>query len=137
MPGFPVAFDEGVPDEKLAGGDRVDTVEVHRAVGDDRDAVEGDLLRGDDGAAVLGPAGLAVGPLDQVGGDRFDPFRLDAGDDAAPEPGGLDELGGDHPVRRLAGERGAREDREPGAAGAEVFGQRTAATLRGRARPGS
>ena len=63
-------------------------------------------------------------------GDRLDPLRLDRGDGPAPQPRGLDELGGDDPVRRLAGQAGAGEDRELGAAGAEVLGQRTAAALR-------
>src|SRR5215469_13223597 len=121
MPGRPVPFYQRAGDEQLAGHGGVDPGEVDGAVGDDGDAVEGDLLGGDDGAALGGPAGFAVGPLDEVGGDRFDPFRFDAGDDAAPQPRGFDELGSDDPVRWLAGESGAGEDREPGAPGAQVL----------------
>ena len=64
-------------------------------------------------------------------GDRLDPFWLDRRDGPCPQPRGLDELGGDDPVWRLAREAGAGEDREPGAAGAQVLGQRSPAALWG------
>ena len=69
--------------------------------------------------------------------DGFDPFGFDGGDEAAPQAGGLDEFGGDDPVRWFPGEGGAGEDREAGAAGAKVFGQGAAAAFAfGRSRAG-
>ena len=129
VPGLPVALDQGVPDEQLPGQDRVDLRQQQLAVGDDRDAVEGDLLGRDGGAERARPAGLAVAPLDQVRGDRLDPFRFDRGDGPAPQPRGLDQLGRDDPVRWLLREAGAGEDGELGAAGAEVLRQRAAAAF--------
>ena len=54
----------------LMNSSRASTGSIRRSrswpVGDDRDAVQGDLLGRDGGAERPGPAGLAVGPLDQV-----------------------------------------------------------------------
>ena len=53
----PVTLDEGVPDEHVPGGLRVDTVVGDHPVGDDGDAGEGGLLVGDAGGPLPGPGG--------------------------------------------------------------------------------
>ena len=70
-------------------------------------------------ARLRDQCGSRVRALDQVPGQRLDPLRLDPRDRARPQPGGLHQLGGHHPARRLLRQRRAREDHEPGAAGAE------------------
>jgi len=45
VPGLPVALDEGVPDEQLARGLRVDPAVADLAVGDERDAVQRHFLQ--------------------------------------------------------------------------------------------
>jgi hypothetical protein len=81
----PVALDQRVADEQLAGRLRVDPAVVHLALGDDRDAVERDLLEGHHGRLVLLPVRFAVRPLEEVAGEGLDPLRLDLGVDAGPE----------------------------------------------------
>ncbi len=117
----PVALDQGVADEQLPADLRVDPAVVHLALGDDRDAVQCDLLVRHHRRLVLLPVRFAVRPLEQVLGERLDPLRLDPRVDAGPEAGGLDELGGHHETRGLLEEGRAREDRELGAAGAQVL----------------
>ena len=82
----PLAPDERVPDEQLAGHDRVDPGVLHAAAGHQGYAVERDPLVGDDGAALLRPPRLGVGPADQVAGDLLHPLRVDPCDHAAEEP---------------------------------------------------
>ncbi len=119
--GAPVALDQRVADEQLAGGLRVDPAVVDLALGDDRHAVQRDLLVRHHRRLVLLPVRLAVGALEQVLGERLDPLRLDLRVDPGPQPGRLDQLGGHHEARRLLEERRAGEDRELGAAGAQVL----------------
>ena len=102
--GVPLAVDQGVADEHLAGERRVDAVVADGAAGHDRQAVQRHRL-GDDGApAALVPARLAVRPLHQVGAEALGPLRLHRGDTAGPQAVGLDQLGGHHPPRRLLGQ---------------------------------
>ena len=75
--GAPVALDQGVADEQVAGGLRVDTAVVDLALGDDRHAVERDPLVRHHRRLLLLPVRLAVGALHQVLGQRLDPLRLD------------------------------------------------------------
>ena len=112
---------ERVPDEQLAGVLGVDLRVQHPALGDDRDAVEQHLLERHRRALLGRPGGLGVGALHQVRAELLGPLRLDARGVAGPQARGLDELAGHDPRGRLLGEAGAGEDREPGAARAEVL----------------
>ena len=86
-------------------------------------------------ARLLGPVRLGVGPLHQVAAEPLGPLRLDRGVLAGPEPAGLDQLAG-HEERRVAAlQDTAGEDREPGAAGAEVLARSPAAAGGVRAVP--
>ncbi len=119
--GVPVAFDQRVPDEQLAGHLRVDLAVVDLAAGNDRYAVQGDLLVGHHRAGLAFPVRLGVRAFDQVLGEVLGPLRLDLGVDAGPQPGRLDEFGGHHELRWLLEQAGAGEDRELGAAGTDVL----------------
>ena len=59
-------------------------------------------------------------------GQLLDLLGVDPGDGAGEQPAGLDQLGGDHPARRLLRQRRAGRDHEPGVAGAEVLPARPA-----------
>lgn len=119
--GPPVALDQRVADEQLARDLGVDPAVVDLPLGDDRYAVQRDLLVRHDGRLVLLPVRLAVGALDQVLGQRLDPLGLHLGVDPGPQPRGLHQLGGHEELRLLLEERRAREDRELGGAGAQVL----------------
>ena len=98
----------------------VDAAVGHEAVGDQRDAVQGDALVGQRRRPLLRPVRLGVGALDQVRAQLLGPLRVDGGVLPGLEPGGLDQLGGHHERRAASEQPGAGEDREPRAAGAEV-----------------
>lgn len=117
----PVALDQRIADEQLARGLRVDPAVVDLPLGDDRHAVQRDLLVRHHGRLVLLPARLAVCPLQEMPGERFDPLRLDLRVDAGPQPARLHQLGGHHEARLLLEQGRAREDRELGAARAQVL----------------
>ncbi len=119
--GLPVALDQRVPDEQLAAQHRVDPGVADPAPGHDRQPVEGHLLVRHDGALLLFPVRLAVAVFDQVRREFLGPLGLDPGVDPAPQPARLDQLGRHHPARLLLEQRRPREDRELGAAGAEVL----------------
>ena len=112
--GLPVALDQGVAQEQLAGHPGVDPGVVDLPVGHDRDPVQGDPLGGHDRPPRPRPVGLGVAPLDQVAGQGLGPLGLDPGRLPPPQPRGLDQLGGHHPLRRLPGQGRAGEDGEPG-----------------------
>ena len=100
------------------------------AVHHQRHPVQRHLLQRDRPAPLLLPVRLAVAAPDQVPGQRLHPLGLDAGHGARPQPGRLHQLGGHDPVRRLPGQAGPGEDREPRVARAEVLGPRPPATAR-------
>ena len=112
MVGAPVALDQRVPDEQLPGQLRVDPGVVDRPADDDRQPEQRDPLGRDHPGPPLRPVRLVVEPDDQVAGQLLGPLRLDPGDRTGPQPGGLHQLGRDHPARRLLGQRAARPDRE-------------------------
>jgi hypothetical protein len=114
--GVPVALDQGVAQEQVARGHRVDAAVVHLARHGERDAVQRDLLEGHHGGLLLLPVRLAVGALDQVRGEGLRPLRLHARHHARPHAVGLHQLGGHDVARRLLRQRRARHDREPCAA---------------------
>jgi hypothetical protein len=126
--GRPLALDERVPHEHLAGGLGVDLGEQHGPVGDDGHAVEQHLLRRHGGALSGGPVRVGVGALREVAGERLGPLGLDLRDVARPQPGRLDELARHDPLGRLLAQRRPGEDREPGTARTQVL---VAGTLRG------
>ena len=129
VPGVPVALDQRMPDEQLAGQLRVDPSEVDGPTDDDRDAVQGDPLGGHGSRPLSRPMWLRVGATDQVLGQRLDPLRVDPGHGAGEQPGSLDQLGGHHPARWSPGQRRPRKDHELGAAGAEVLAPPAALTV--------
>ncbi len=112
---LPVALHQGVADEQVPAQGGVDRGVVHPAGGHQRQPVQGHLLEGDHGGLFLLPVRFAVGAFHQVRRECLGPFRFDARDGPRPQPGRLDEFGGHQPARRLPEQRGAREDREPGA----------------------
>jgi hypothetical protein len=116
----PVALDQRVPDEQLAGQLRVDPA-VLRPCGRRRSAGRtASPARGHDRAALGVPARLAVLRLTRCRrAARPTPAR--SARRAGPQPRGLDQLGGHHPARRLLRQRRAGEDREARAARAEVL----------------
>ena len=116
--GGPLAVDERVADEHLAGGGRIDAVVRHRAVDDDGHTIERRLLVRHGRAALGGPMRLGVLVLEQVRGQLFHPRRLDARGVAGEGAGGLDDLRGHHPARRLLRQRRRRVHQELGVAGA-------------------
>ena len=85
--GVPVALDEGVADEEVAGQLGVDPAEADDAADDERHAVERDPLGRDGRAALARPARLGVLPLHEVLAELFGPHRVDAGVDRAPTAG--------------------------------------------------
>ena len=109
-----------MPDEQLTSDVGLVTAERDDAVGDQRDAVQGDPLVGQRGLALLRPVRLGVGALDQVAAEPLGPQRVDRGVLARVEPRGLDQLGRHHQVGLRLEQPRAGEDREPRAAGAEV-----------------
>ena len=119
--GGPLALDQRVPDEQLAGVLGVDLGVQHPALVDDRDAVEQDLLERRRGTLLGGPGGLRVGAFHQVSAHFLRPLGLDAGHVATPQAGRLDELRGHDPGGGLPRQARPREDREPRAASAEVL----------------
>ncbi len=91
--GIPFPLDEGVPDEQLPRGLRVDAAVVDFALSDDRHAVEGHPLVRHDRAPLLLPVRFAVCAFHEVAGELFHPFGFDAGIDARPQPRRLYQLG--------------------------------------------
>ena len=102
---LPVALDEGAADEELARDLAVDPGVLDRAVGDERDAVEGDPLGGDGRPGLAAPARLADGARDDVRPGLLGPLRLDARVDPRPQPRRLDQLGGHDVLGLLAEQR--------------------------------
>ena len=121
VPGLPVALDERVPDEQLAGELRLDLRVVDAAPRHQRQAVQRHPLVGHHRAALGVPVRFAVGALHEMPGDAFDGFGFDARRDPAVQPAGLDEVGDDDPARRPLGEHGARREDELRVAGAGVL----------------
>ena len=124
VPGRPLAVDQRVPDEQLAGELAVHGAVGDEPVGDERHAVQGDLLVGHHRGPLLGPVRLGVGPLHQVRADPLGPLGLDRGVLPRPQPRGLDQLAGHQELRVLPLQPAAGEDREPRTAGAEVLPHR-------------
>ena len=120
VPRLPVALDERVPDEQFPRQRRVDAAVVDQPPGDDRNAVQRHAFVGHHRAALAVPVRLAVGALDQVIRQRFQPLRLDARADPGPQPVRLNEFGRHDPARGTAEQRRAGKHREARAAGTEV-----------------
>ncbi len=118
---MPVALDEGVPDEEVAGELGVDPPEPDDAADDERHAVERDPLGRDGRAALARPARLGVLPLHEVLAELLGPHRVDARVDPGPQPARLDELLGHDELRLLAEERRPGTDAEARAAGAGIL----------------
>ena len=91
--GVPLALDERVAQEQLARERPVEAGELHAAPRDDLDAEEGHLLVGGCRARRLRPVRLAQLTLGEVARERLGPRRVDRGDRAREQAGGLDELG--------------------------------------------
>ena len=102
---LPVTFDQCVPNEQISRLLRVDARVAHLASGNQRHAIQGDLLQGHGRATFLLPVGLAVAALDQMLGEALDLRGVCACVDARPQPGGLDQLGRHDPGRLLLEER--------------------------------
>ena len=117
---LPVSLDQGVSDEQVARGCRIDAAQVDESAGDDRDAVQRHRLQRHSGGAVALPVRLGVRVLDQVTGQRLDPRGVDLGHLSAPEPRGLDQLAGHDPVGPRPGQAGSGEYGESRASRGEV-----------------
>ena len=121
VPRVPVAVDQGVADEQLAGVLRIDAAVVDLATRNDGQAEEGDPLEGLGRTPPGVPLGVAVGALDQMACGLLDPLGPDTGHGVGVEPVGLHQLGSHHPAGALLGERGAWGEHELGVAGAAVL----------------
>ena len=114
----PLAGEQGVADKHRARRLWVDAVVRHEPVAHDGHAVEHGLLVHHCRRALPRPHRLRITVLEQVFRGVFDPFRLDLGHIARPEPRGFNELGGHEELWRLLAQAGTWEDHEAGAAGA-------------------
>ena len=110
---IPLALDEGVPQEQLAGERPVESGELGATPRDDLDAEQRHLLVDGCRAGRLRPVRLAQLALGEVAGERLSPGRVDRGDGAREQPRGLDELGRHDRRGGLLAQSGAGEDREP------------------------
>ena len=108
----PVAFDQRVADEHRPRLSGIDAVVADGAVGNDRQAVERHPLADHGATAASVPTWLAIAVLGQMLGDGLGPLGLNAGNGAGPQPVGLDQFGGDDPLRLLARQHRAAADRE-------------------------
>ncbi|SKZ36459.1 Uncharacterised protein [Mycobacteroides abscessus subsp. abscessus] len=101
---LPITFDEGVPDEHVTRGGRVDGSVVDAASGHQRDAVERRAFVCHRGTALRRPVRLAVCAFDQVACESFGPQRVDSRDGVREKPGRFQDLGGHQERGRLLGE---------------------------------
>ena len=104
----PVTFDQSMANEQISRLLGVDARVAHLASGNQRHAIEGDLLQSHGRAPLLLPVRFAVAALDQVLRKAFDLRRVCSRVDACPQPRGLDELSRHDPLRLLLEQRGTR-----------------------------
>ena len=119
--GLPVALHQRMADKQFAAQRRVNLAVVDLTGRDDRQTVNGDLLRRHHRALRALPVRFAVRTFEQVLSDRLDPFRLYACGDTPPQAAGFHQLGDHRPFRRLFKQPGAGEDRKASVARAGVF----------------
>ncbi len=114
------ARNQRLADEDVSGADGIDAAVGNTATRHERQSIERDALARDHFPAFRVPVRLEMLARDAIAGDRFDPLRLDLRRAPRIQPRGFDELGGQHPFRRLPGETGSRMQLEPDSARAEV-----------------
>ena len=98
---FPVALNQCMPDEELAGQDGIHTAVVDPALRDDGHAVERDLLVGHHRAHLGGPVRFAVSALDEFRRNLFGPNGIELGGHPCPETAGFHQLRRHDERRRL------------------------------------
>src|SRR5699024_6987458 len=91
---MPIAFDESLAYEHIAGHLPVEAAVADPPVGDERDPVERDLLVDHRCAGLRRPVRIRMLTGDEVPSGFDDPVGVDRGDRAGPQTGGLDEFGG-------------------------------------------
>ena len=91
---------------------RILLAELHRALLDQRQTEQRDLLVRDDRAALARPVHIAPAALDEVRGLLLDPCRLDARAEHSVDFLQIENLSRKNPLRRRLRNRGARKDRE-------------------------
>ena len=109
---LPVALHQRMADKQLAAQRRVDAAIVDLTRGDDRQAVQRDLLLRHHRALAFFPVRLAVAAFDQVLRQRLDPFGIDARRDASPQAAGFHQLRHHGPFGRLFEQPGSGKDSE-------------------------
>ena len=113
---LPVALHQRVTNKQLAAQRRVNLAVVDLAGSDNRQAVNGHLLRRHHRALPALPVGFAVRAFDQMLRHRLDPLRLNARGDAPPQAAGFHQFGDHRPFRRLFKQPRSGEDGEAGVA---------------------
>ncbi len=135
----PLAVDEGVPQEQLAGEFVVDPRELHAPARDDLHPEERHLLRRDGGTGILRPVRIADAAVREVARELFGPGRVDRRDRPGEQARGLHELGRHDGIRRRFPQPRSGEDRELRAPRAPILGHRPSPLvgLRAAALPGA
>ena len=110
-------------DEDVAGFLRIDLPVVHAPFGHEFEPEDRDALVGHNPPTVLVPAGIAVGSLEQVRSELFDPVRLDRRERARVLLRRPHDFASHHPLRPVLEEHAARKDVVAIAAAARVVAQ--------------
>ncbi|MNG80788.1 hypothetical protein D3C79_394270 [compost metagenome] len=117
MSRLPVAFHQRMADKQLTAQQRINSAVIDWPRSDNRQPKQCHFFIGHHRALGFRPVRFAITVFHQVLGQRFNPLRLDACGDAAPQAAGFHQFGHHRPLRRLLEQAGAGEDREPGVAG--------------------
>ena len=134
MARLPLALHERVAKEQLTSQRSVESGELHAAFRDDLHTEKGHLLVCRGCSLRPRPVRLAHLPPGQVPGEGLRPRRVDRGDGPREQAGGLHQLRRHDRRRALLADARTGEDREAGAARAEVLGLGRCAPGRAAAR---
>ena len=115
-----LAAHQGLADEQLARGVRVDLLVAHASAAVDHQAIERGALEGHHLGGLFLPVRVEHLFLQQVRAHLFQPLRLDGGDAPAEQARGLHQFGADDPAARLLAQVRARVAVELDAARAQV-----------------
>ncbi len=118
---LPLAGHQRLADKNFPRGGRVHRPVVHPSPAVDRQAVERGTLQRHHLGALLFPVRFGLAASQQMRPERLQPLRLDAGDTARIQAGGLHQLGGHDPAPGFFLQARARVDPETDAACAQVM----------------
>ena len=97
-------LDQPVLNQHLTRLHRIDFRVRHLAPCDNRQSPEADLFKDHDVARDRIPVRLRILSRDQVSGEWFDPFRLNACDGPSKSTAGFNQFAGNEPLRAFGGE---------------------------------